>query len=229
MANMTNTPEPSVNDLTPISKAGPANLEPAFLIDTSGSMSYPTTANGSVERRELLGEAIPLIVAGLESYDAQAAAESAAAGDEEGGVMTVTFASDATVVGDLNSGNVRKQFASIRWGGGTNIVPGFQLVLSNYMDEFGDEDPTSRPALLCMIITDGEAADEAEFEQLLEKSKGGTYVAVAVVGYGPDHDKALGQYQRIAAANPHVRALSFADETDPNSLAQALLAMFGTP
>ncbi|HEX4715290.1 MAG TPA: hypothetical protein VH164_10215, partial [Ktedonobacteraceae bacterium] len=70
---MTATPEPSVNDLTPMSKAGPANLEPAFLIDTSGSMSYPTTANGSVDRRSLVGEALPLIVAGLEGFDAQAA------------------------------------------------------------------------------------------------------------------------------------------------------------
>jgi uncharacterized protein YegL len=226
---MTTQPEPSVNDLSPISKAGPANLEPAFLIDTSGSMSYPTTDGGNVERRDLVGEAIPLIVAGLEGYDAQAAKETEAAGEEEGGVMTITFASDAKVVGDVNSGNVRDQWKSIQWGGGTNIVPGFQLVLSNYMEEFGDEDPTSRPSLLCMVITDGEANDEAEFEDALTKSKGGTYVAVAIVGYGPEHDAALAQYQRIAANNTHVRALSFADETDPNTLAQALLAMFGTP
>jgi hypothetical protein len=59
-----------------MSKAGPANLEPAFLIDTSGSMSYPTTADGKVERRELVGEALPLIVAGLEGFDAQAAKET---------------------------------------------------------------------------------------------------------------------------------------------------------
>jgi uncharacterized protein YegL len=229
MGGMTTQPEPSVNDLSPISKAGPANLEPAFLIDTSGSMSYPTSNGGQVQRRDLLGEAIPLIVAGLEGFDAQAAAETAAAGEEEGGVMTVTFASEAQVVGDLNSGNVREQWKNIRWGGGTNIVPGFQLVLSNYMEEFGDEDPTSRPALLCMVVTDGEAADEAEFEDLLTKAKGGTYVAVAIVGYGPDHDATLASYQRIASGNNHVRALSFAEETDPNTLAQALLAMFGTP
>jgi uncharacterized protein YegL len=212
-----------------MSKAGPANLEPALLLDTSGSMSYPTTADGQVQRRELVGEAIPLIIAGLEGFDAQAAKETEAAGEEEGGVMTVTFASEAKVVGDLNSGNVRAQFGSIQWGGGTNIVPGFQLVLSNYLEEFADEDVTSRPSLLCMVITDGEASDEAEFEESLSKSKGGTYVAVAVVGYGPEHDKALAGYQRIAAANNHVRALSFADTTDPNGLAQALLAMFGTP
>jgi uncharacterized protein YegL len=226
---MTTTPEPSVNDLSPLSKAGPANLEPALLLDTSGSMSYPTTADGKVERRELVGEAIPLIIAGLEGFDAQAAKETEAAGEEEGGVMTVTFASEAQVVGDLNSGNVRQQWKGIRWGGGTNIVPGFQLVLSNYLDEFGDEDPTSRPSLLCMVITDGEASDEKEFEDLLAKSKGGTYVAVAVVGYGPEHDATMAGYQRIASGNSHVRALSFADTTDPNSLAQALLAMFGTP
>jgi uncharacterized protein YegL len=192
-------------------------------------MSWPTTQDGKVERRELVGEALPVIVAGLEGFDAQAAKETAEAGEEEGGVMTVTFASDATVVGDLNSGNVRDQWKSIRWGGGTNIVPGYQLVLSNYMEEFGDEDPTSRPSLLCMVITDGEAQDESEFEELLGKSKGGTYVAVAVVGFGPEHEAALTQYQSIAARNNHVRALSFADTTDPNSLAQALLAMFGTP
>jgi uncharacterized protein YegL len=141
--------------------------------------------------------------------------------------MTVTFASEAKVVGDLNSGNVHEQFKAIQWGGGTNIVPGFQLVLSNYMEEFGDEDPTSRPSLLCMVITDGEASDEAEFEEALTKAKGDTYVAVAVVGYGPEHDAAFTQYQRIAGNNAHVRALSFADTTDPNTLAQALLAMFG--
>lgn len=221
------TAEPSVNDLSPMSKAGPTNLEPAFLLDTSGSMSYPTTENGSVVRMDLVREALPMIVAGLEKFDAQAAKESEEAGDEEGGVMTVTFASDAAVIGDLNSANLQEKFRSIKWGGGTNITPGWNLVLSNYMEEFGDEDPTSRPALLCMVITDGEASDEADFEAAITKAKGGTYVCVAVVGYGPEHDKTMTQYQKIAAANNHVRVLTFADSTNPQELADGLLAMFG--
>jgi hypothetical protein len=213
--------EPSVQDLSPVVPKG-VDKEPVSLIDTSGSMSWPVAEGSTVQRREVVGEAMGALVTKLGAEDAQAAKESEAAGDEEGGLMTVTFASEAKVLGDLNEANWKDKWASIQWGGGTRIMPGWSLAVDDYMAEFGDTPKQDRPALLVLVLTDGEAEDMAEFEAECAKTGGGTYICVAVVGYGPDHDATLAAYQKLAAANPHVRAVSFGSETDPAVIAEGL-------
>jgi uncharacterized protein YegL len=226
------TPEPSVQDLSPVVPKG-VEKEPVALIDISGSMSWGAAADSDHPSRwEVVTEAMPIIVHVLGAADSQAAkeleAEMAQGGtDEEGGLMTVVFASEAVEVGDLNDQNFREEWAKIQIGGGTNIMPGYQLVLDDYMDEFGDTPQTERPALLLLVITDGEAEDNEEFEAQLAKQHGNTYVAVAIVGHGEGHDNALAQYQKLASNNNHVRVVSFESTTDPNTIAQGMLSLAG--
>lgn len=221
---MSPNPEPSVNDLSPITKT---ETEPMLLLDTTGSMSWPAAEGSTIQRREVVKEAIGKIVATLEAKDSQAEAEHAA-GEDKGGVMTVTFAGgSATCLDDLSSDNLHAKWDGITWGGGTLIMPGWNLLVDTYMEEFGDQPKTDRPAMLALVITDGEADDTQEFADTLTQAKGGTYVAVAIVGFGPEHDATLSAYQKIAAGNDHVRVLSFDGETNPDTISDGLIAMLG--
>lgn len=173
--------EPSVNDLRPMLKPGVEN-EPMLLLDITGSMSYPVAEGSPVQRRAVVGEAIGRIVEQLAAQDAQAAREQAE-GKDAGGLMTVTFAGgSAECIDDLSPANWRQKWAALPWGGGTWIMPGWNLLVDTYLEEFGETPKLDRPHLLGLIITDGEAQDTAEFAQTLAQAKGGTYVCVAILG-----------------------------------------------
>ncbi len=195
--------------------------EPMLLLDTTGSMNYATSEHDTTPRKNTIREAISLIVARLAAADSQAAEE-----EEGGGLRTVTFADGrAQDLGDLNSDNLAQKWNTIQWGGGTRIMPGFNLLLKTYTDEFGSEPVAERPLLMALVITDGEADDTQAFMNTVARAAGSMYVALAIIGYGPEHDRALRAYQQVEAQNAHVKVLSFASETDPETIAAALFHM----
>jgi hypothetical protein len=112
-------------------------------------------------------------------------------------------------------------------GGGTVITPGWNAVLEAYMEEFGTQSPMDRPQLACVIVTDGEAHDPDDFKAAMEGVKNKAYVIIVVVGFGDDHDKALAQYQGIAAINDHVRVVTFDSVTNPSVISDGILSMLG--
>jgi uncharacterized protein YegL len=195
--------------------------EPMLLLDTTGSMNYPTEAGGQTKRRETIQEAIKIVVAELAKEDSQAEHEEGG-----GGLRTVTFAGgDAYDIEDLNPDNLHAKWSQIRWGGGTYIMPGLEKLLEVYRDEFGSRPAEQRPTLLALVITDGEAEDTNEFAQAISRVGGSMYVALAIIGFGDEHDRALRAYQQIEARNKHVKVFSFGSETDPSTIAGALLRM----
>jgi len=195
--------------------------EPMLLLDVTGSMNYGTSEKDSTPRRETIKEAIGIIVATLAKEDAQAGHE-----EEGGGLRTVVFAGgQASDIGDLNPGNLQEKWGTIRWAGGTRIIPGWNKLIETYTDEFGQTPPAERPLLMALVITDGEADDSDALGKVIQKASGGVYVALAILGYGPEHDAALRSYQQIEAQNAHVRVLPFGSETDPQVIARALLRM----
>lgn len=220
------TAEPSVNDLNPVAPEG-QEIEPVAVVDTTGSMSRPNSPDDPIERREILGEAFGSIVTALGAKDSQAAAEQAA-GEDKGGLLTFTFADgDAKELGDLNADNWRKKWGSIRWGGGTVIMPGYNAALEAYMEEFGSRSPLDRPQLAMVIFTDGEANDTNEFAQALGEVKGKGYVILALLGHGDEHDEALAIYQKVAEGNNHVRVVTFGSQTDPQAITDGVLSLLG--
>ena len=195
--------------------------EPMLLLDTTGSMNYRTSETESTPRKDTIREAISIIVSELAAADSQAAKE-----EEGGGLRTITFADgQAHDIGDLNPNNLREKWSHIRWGGGTRIMPGFNLLLKTYTDEFGTVPQAERPLLLALVITDGEADDTDTFKNVVARAAGSMYVALAIIGYGPEHDRALQAYQQVEAQNAHVKVMPFAGETDPEIIARALLNM----
>ncbi|MGH2482014.1 MAG: hypothetical protein ACRDHW_20385 [Ktedonobacteraceae bacterium] len=195
--------------------------EPMLLLDTTGSMNWAATNGGSTARNAVVREAISLIVAKLAAADSQAAEE-----EDGGGLRTITFAyGQAHDLGDLNPDNLQKKWSRISWSGGTRIMPGLNLLLKTYTDEFGSKPQTERPLLLALVITDGEADDTEAFKTAVAKAAGSLYVVLAIVGYGEEHDRALKAYQQVESQNGHVRVLPCADETNPEAIANALLRM----
>jgi hypothetical protein len=219
------TSEPAHIDVSPMFKSG-VEKEPILLLDVTGSNGEPAAPGTSIRRLDVILEALPQIVAVLGAEDSQAAEEQAGGDEDAGGLMTITFANNsATVLGDLNPQNVAQKLREIQWGGTTYIMPGWDLVVENYMEEFGDTPITERPHLLCLCITDGEALDTDQFAQVLSQAKGGIYIAVAILGYGPAHDAALAAYQQIASTNKHVRVVTFGATTNASDVAQGLLSI----
>jgi hypothetical protein len=105
-------------------------------------------------------------------------------------------------------------------------VPGWNELVDTYNEEFGNLPPDQKPALLALIITDGEARDIDQFAQVLAQARGGVYIVVALLGYGAEHDRAEASWRQVAQQNPgHVQVMSFASETNPETIAQALLEM----
>lgn len=195
--------------------------EPMLLLDTTGSMNYGSAVNDPTPRKDVIREAISIIVERLGAEDSQAEEE-----EEGGGLRTVTFADgQAHDIGDLNPDNLQEKWSHIRWAGGTRIMPGFNTLLKTYSDEFGSEPLEERPLLLALVITDGEADDTEAFKNTVARAAGSMYVALAIIGYGAEHDRALRAYQQVEAQNAHVKVLPFAGETDPEVIAGALLRM----
>lgn len=204
------------------------NKEIICLLDTSGSMEWEAADGSDVSRWALVSEALPAFVAALENEDSEAAAEQAGGSDEKGGLLIHGFSNIHTEHGDFNSSNIKRKMAGIRVGGGTTIMPAWRAAQEDFMDEFGDRDAMDRPALLGLVITDGEATDAAEFGKVLESAGTGRYFAIAIVGHGAEHDKTLASYQAAAQANPkHVTVLSFDSVTNPRDLANDLILMAG--
>lgn len=219
------TSEASHVDVSPMFKPG-VEKEPILLLDTTGSNGDPAAPGSRIRRLDVVLEALPQIVAVLGAEDSQAEEEQAGGDEDAGGLMTITFASGtAQVLGDLNPQNIRQKLSQIEWGGSTYIMPGWNMVVENYMEEFGDTPITERPHLLCLCITDGEALDTDEFAQVLSQARGGIYICVAILGYGEAHDRALASYQKIAQQNNHVRVVTFGATTNASEIAQGLLSI----
>lgn len=192
-----------------------------LLLDVTGSMNYGTSANNATPRRDTIHEAIGIIVGALAAEDSQAAHEEGG-----GGLRTVIFSGGrAADIGDLNPANLNQKWSQIQWAGGTRIMPGWNTLLQTYMEEFGQEPPNSRPMLMALVITDGEADDTGPFAQAIAQASGSVFVALAIIGYGSDHDAALGAYQSIEQSNANVRVIPFGSETDPQVIARTLLRM----
>jgi hypothetical protein len=224
--------------------SGNRQKEPAFLIDVSGSMDWSARDEndrqqdypGAYSRRQIVLEALPLLVSKLEGEDSQAATEQAGGSDDEGGVYTVAFSSgEPQDVGDLNSSNIQRKLAQLRWGGGTHVVPGLKLAIADYDEEFGDRTAEDKPVHEIMILTDGAAEDWQELEDYLQRADAHRVYAIAIVGHGDTALKVAREYQRVAEENKrqdkfghqHVTVVNFDGETNPTTLAEDLMALIG--
>lgn len=218
--------EPTVNDLSPILAPGVEN-EPMLLLDTTGSMSYPVAEGASVQRRQVVGEAIGRIVEVLGAQDSQAAKEQAS-GDDAGGLMTVTFAGRIRHLYRGSESDELEREVERDPLGWRHPDPAWLGDARRYLHERVRRPAEAGPPhLLALVITDGEADDTTEFAAALQQAKSGTYVCVAVLGIGNEHDAALTAYRRMAATNDQLRVVSFGSETDPTVIADGLLSLLG--
>jgi len=210
------------NVLNPEEVPGPEiEKEPMLLLDTTGSMNDGTSAEDNTPRKDTIREAIGIIVSTLAKQDSQAEHEEGG-----GGLRTVTFAGGHTHdLDDLNPSNLKQKWESIRWTGGTLIMPGWRKLLHVFKDEFGKRRPKDRPVLMALVITDGEAEDGEEFGRALNSLHGAVFVTIAIIGYGRAHDECQAGYERLAQSNPHIRVVPLASETNPQVIADSLLKM----
>jgi uncharacterized protein YegL len=195
--------------------------EDAILLDISTSMNWPAAEGHHGTRKGLVIEALGIIVEDLTKDDTEAEA-LAAAGQANAGIMTVVFSDTAQTLGDMTPENWKREIENVQWEGGTQIMPGWNLIVKDFREEFGKMNADERPVLKLLVITDGEAEDMEQFEAACAQVKGEVFIDVAIVGYGGAHDRVLAAYQALSQTHPHVRVISFDSVTDPNALAASL-------
>lgn len=215
--------------------------EPAFLIDVSGSNLEFAAPDSDKTKVELVCETIGILTPILEKDDAEAAREQAGGSSEKGGVRAVAAnepgdiefepgedeSDDPRDLHDINTANLKQKQQQIRdlvnQQGRTYLMPGVRALQHAFNTEFkGDLDR----CLEIVIVTDGKLHDPKEFEAWLDKNAGpNCVVCVAVIGYGPEHDKAVEHYQEIAKRNKFVTVDALTGVSDPMEVAYDLQFM----
>ncbi|OJJ43589.1 hypothetical protein ASPZODRAFT_19311 [Penicilliopsis zonata CBS 506.65] len=136
-----------------------------------------------------------------------------------GGYELVTFSSHATPMGYIHHTNLETQWNNIRFGGGTRVMTGWQMVKELHFQKhaqsathhpvYGWQAGPKTPMLRLLLLLDGEATDMDEFElDLLSLSW--VHVTIFLIGVDgcPHHHRHANELQRISEVNHHV---SFVD------------------
>jgi hypothetical protein len=227
--------------IEPVFTEHTGEVEPDMLFDCSSSEGWewdnaPGTTTWGIQL-----PAIREFVAGAEQLDSQAAAEQAGGDDEKGGIYAAGFGSGVYVVGegdddgDLNSANIEKKLNAMRvrddsgtmvplpWGG-TYIMSACELLDEHYLGEFGNRPVSQRPIRARVVWTDGALNDADKFGQRLAADNSDKWPEehwfVAILGYGPDHDRTLRAYQQISEKHSNVHVYAFDQVSNPAEVAE---------
>jgi len=191
----------------------------SVLLDTTGSMNLYTSESNKTPRNDTICEVVRYLVSELEDKNLHAPNK------EKEGVTCITFANGAaTNIGNINSNNLKQKWSQIEWSGRTIIMPGWNELKKTYDAEFGDSNVNDRPLLFALVITDGEAEDINEFAAILATDPN-SYVVIASMGFGLEHDNALISFNNVAQSNPRVRVIPFKANTHPKTISNTLLKM----
>ena len=135
------------------------------------------------------------------------------------GYDLVTFSSASSYIGTINHANLDTKWRSIKIGGGTRVMTGWQKVKDLHFQKhsesathhpiYGWQAGPQTPMLRLLLLLDGEATDMDEFElDLLGLSW--AHVTIFLIGVDgcPHHHRHANELQRISDVNHHV---SFVD------------------
>ncbi|KAJ5698119.1 hypothetical protein N7462_000124 [Penicillium macrosclerotiorum] len=131
------------------------------------------------------------------------------------GYELTTFASQAEYIGVINHWNLDEMWQTVRFGGRTRVMAGWQRVkelhfqkhsdTATYHPVYGWQAGPQTPMLRLLLILDGEARDMDEFElDLLSLSW--AHVTIFLIGVDRclHHHRHANELQRIGEVNPHV-------------------------
>lgn len=135
------------------------------------------------------------------------------------GYDLVTFANRATYIGAIHHRNFDDMWRSVRVGGGTRVMTGWQKVKELHFQKhresaihhpvYGWQAGPQTPILRLLLFLDGEATDMDEFElDLLGLSWAHVTIFLIGVDNCPHHHRHANELQRISDVNHHV---SFVD------------------
>ncbi|CAK7199563.1 hypothetical protein SEUCBS139899_002243 [Sporothrix eucalyptigena] len=135
------------------------------------------------------------------------------------GYDLVTFANRATYIGAIHHRNFDQMWRSVRVGGGTRVMTGWQKVKELHFQKhhesaihhpvYGWQAGPETPILRLLLFLDGEATDMDEFElDLLGLSWAHVTIFLIGVDNCPHHHRHANELQRISDVNHHV---SFVD------------------
>jgi len=135
------------------------------------------------------------------------------------GYELATFSNSGKHIGTINHRNLDSMWRNVRFGGGTRVMTGWQLVKELHFQKhsesathhpvYGWQAGPETPILRLLLLLDGEATDMDEFElDLLACSW--AHITIFLIGVDgcPHHHRHANELQRISDVNHHV---SFVD------------------
>lgn len=210
---------PFSGSFQPFQIARNVRKEPMLLLDVTASMNAPISRANPRPRLEIIKEAVKLLLGQLASLPPGQRATA------ETGLRCITFAGgDASDLQVLNPRNFDQKWQGINFEGNTLIMPGWVTLHQAFDDAFARQPANQKPVLLALVITDGDALDIEEFERHLAQDSN-SYVVIAVVGYGEEHDSAVANFHNIARTNPRLRVIPLMVAQDAPIIAGTLLNM----
>lgn len=109
---------------------------------------------------------------------------------------------------------IEDKWRSLAFTGAPDIVPGWDAIIgasAAAAPPFSHK-AERRPPVVVVIVLDGEPSDLATFVQIIESLPPRTLVVIGVIGFGGDHDDALGAFRQLAKMHPGVvKALSLTE------------------
>ena len=188
-----------------------------ILLDVSGSMDFEpqrpvydqylikTWARSTQPKNKAVAKAVvSRFVDAMSNHDHQFS-----------GYDLVTFANQSNYIGTVNHRNLNNMWGSIRFGGGTRVMTGWQKVKELHFQKhhesathhpiYGWQAGPETPILRLLLLLDGEATDMDEFElDILGLSW--AHVTIFLIGVDgcPHHHRHANELQRISDVNHHV-------------------------
>jgi hypothetical protein len=189
--------------------------EVALLLDITASMNAPIARNDATPRLKVVKDAVKLLVAQMPHLDTAS----------KNGLHTITFAGGvAQDIAELTVQNFEAKWSKINWEGNTRIMPAWKLMHNAFAAKFGRLPEPQQPALLALLVTDGDSLDIQEFERTLASDQN-SYVVVALVGWGEEHDLALRSFNAIARTNPRLKVIPLQGAHEAALIAGTLTSM----
>ena len=200
---------------------GDKKPETMLLLDQTGSETYPTSSTNDTPRYQTLSPGVKGVVERLAQIDREQGAGQSEEGG--GGLYTVGFADGrAFDYGDVSVENFTSWWNSIKWDGGTLIMPGYNALMSHFHKEFGSDPNT---VLFLLYIGDGGGRDFTSFENAVINNPR-VYVAAAIIGDDHDAQKALSDFRSLESRSTHVRVFDFT-QASADEVTSGLLTMIG--
>lgn len=178
-----------------------------LILDTSGSMTYRCSSASPTPRRDVMLHSIQLLLA-TQPLD-------------DGLPVICTSANGVPISAVATRASWEAISQQISWAGSSFLMPGYRAAAAAH---------AAAPAgqrCVTAIVSDGEAHDAAALcREAAERLPDDFYMALCLLGEGPNFERAAALFQQLSASQPRVTVVRLPAGAGAPAVALALEGVF---